>query len=136
MITDVTKLAREAGMPDPMVFRNRLLMAAARGARVQEYSACLNAWVEADFLPKLSDITDECRIHPDDEHLQYGPISTALREIAQSGKPPHTIPGLMAETAFREELMFEYCASTGDGNQLTRSLFLLILAEALADEGL
>jgi hypothetical protein len=47
------------------------------------------------------------RIHPADEHLQYGPISTALREMAfdfWQGKPDY-------------------------------SWFFLILAEALADEG-
>ena len=113
---------------------SRLLHAAARGARIQ------SRWVDAvqwqttcQFM--FVDGMRCYRIHPDDEHLQYGPISTALRERAGDSRPP------------REDFMYDVMAGIvpnhieGDWaaryeNFLHRSLFLLILAEALADEGM
>jgi hypothetical protein len=84
--------------------------AAARGARIQIFVA-------------------ETRIHPDDEHLQYGPISTALREIALTGDyKDDTIPYF----TFGIEREDNYWESTAD----QRRVFCLILAEALADSGL
>jgi hypothetical protein len=75
------------------------------------------------------------RIHPNDEHLAYGPISTALRERAGEKHPP------------KEDFMYDVMAGIvpnyieGDWaaryeNLLHRSLFLLFLAEFLADEGM
>ena len=72
------------------------------------------------------------RIHPDDEHLAYGPISTALRQGALYGDTdiPNTVPHIQ-------------WGAVGDAvqdpqrvSEETRAFFLLILAEALADEGL
>ena len=84
--------------------------AAARGARIQIFVA-------------------ETRIHPDDEHLQYGPISTALREMALTGEyEDGTIPYF----SFEIEREGKYWESTAD----QRRVFCLILAEALADEGM
>jgi len=110
---------------------SRLLFAAARGARIEEYNASADAW----FLTLVYDLTDEHRIHPDDEHLQYGSISTALRA---SAKDHESKPVLMYDTvrgtwgiAMTDWYAFRDCHS-----ELHRSLFLLILAEALADEGL
>ena len=111
---------------------SRLLHAAARGARI-EWQTVYGAWKVADDI----DVTQSYpqRIHPADEHLQYGPISTALRERAGDSRPP------------REDFMYDVMAGIvpnhieGDWaaryeNFLHRSLFLLILAEALADEGM
>jgi hypothetical protein len=78
------------------------------------------------------------RIHPDDEHLQYGPISTALREMAESSKAnvyvfPHFPPyfGFGVDHQTQAEV-----DSARASDELTHSLFFLILAECLADSGL
>jgi hypothetical protein len=70
------------------------------------------------------------RIHPDDEHLQYGPISTALRVFGMGGDDPYTLSSLLALDAYLHEKLHPFTDS------LENSLFLLILAEALADEGM
>ena len=111
---------------------SRLLHAAARGARIDVWYQC--KWVSAIAVRTVDDLYNY-RIHPVDEHLAYGPISTALRERAGDNRPP------------REDFMYDVMAGIvpnyieGDWaaryeNFLHRSLFLLILAEALADEGL
>ena len=69
-------------------------------------------------------------IHPDDAHFQYGPISTALREFAETGAEPYTLTGLMARGAYVYEC--EYRTAEWPHAQM----FALILAEALADEGM
>lgn len=111
---------------------SRLLFAAARGARIENWYS--EKWRLAYAVRTVDDFY-AYRIHPDDAHLQYGPISTALRERAGDSRPP------------REDFMYDVMAGIvpnhieGDWaaryeNFLHRSLFLLILAEALADEGL
>lgn len=112
---------------------SRLLHAAARGARIQsQYHNWTTGgleWREAD-LNKLYG----SRIHPDDEHLSYGPISTELRKEAEF--PPSKM------LFFRGHLFYYISIYKGlyDSHQemstLEQQLFLLILAETLADEGL
>ena len=110
---------------------DRLLFAAARGARIQNefhnWSNGGNDWREADLNRLVG-----ARIHPEDEHLQYGPISTALREKAEFGP-------LDNETLLNGSIKW-YAPVQKDEYGITdpfhRSLFLLILAEALADEGM
>ena len=85
--------------------------AAARGARIQIFVA-------------------ETRIHPADAHLQYGPISTALREMASddSWNPSiYRVLAIAAANAFRVYF---------GGGREDYPLFYLILAEFLADEGM
>jgi len=69
------------------------------------------------------------------QHLQYGPISTALREAAADGNAWDLTSdeGQMAMVACRNYRapMFWYLMPEFD-----RSLFMLILSEALAEEGL
>lgn len=112
---------------------SRLLFAAARGARVQTWAGVLG-WRSTNLFGPWS-YDDGDRIHPDDEHLQYGPISTALRGRAGDSRPP------------KEDFMYNVMAGIvpnyieGDWaaryeTLLHRSLFLLILAEFLADEGM
>jgi hypothetical protein len=65
---------------------SRLLHAAARGARIQSqwrdaHTPTYQEWQTNNQFVFI-DTMRHYRIHPDDEHLQYGPISTALREIA------------------------------------------------------
>ena len=92
-------------------------------------------WVKSNHAPTGLNMTYNYRIHPDDSHLQYGPISTALRFNAESAVPDDML-------GFGDELgtwvvdYGDWCAYSDCDYRLHRSLFLLILAEALADEGL
>jgi hypothetical protein len=107
---------------------SRLLHAAARGARLQVMAD--NNWygITQIYMPFRRDVR-AIRIHPDDEHLQYGPISTALRDVALTGDcGDYEIP----YCRFVIEKEDIYSESTED----ERSMFLLFLAEALADEGM
>ena len=112
---------------------SRLLFAAARGARIQKTN------VDGEWRPTLEAPlidTSECafswRIHPDDLHLQYGPISTKLREAAADGQA-WDLTGSMGRAA---DAIASYDAVWWYTPLRERSLYLLILAEALADEGL
>lgn len=108
---------------------NRLLFAAARGARIHYGKGLLHTELIS------IDPTTIQSIHPDDEPLQYGPISTELRESA--------VDPWSSELTFDAPYGGRHWLSTGDwllwngcDDKLHRSLFLLIMAEALADEGL
>ena len=84
--------------------------AAARGARIQIFVA-------------------ETRIHPDDAHLQYGPISTALLKLAKDDSwNPSEERSLAIAVARQFQVYF--------GDEPDYPLFYLFLAEALADEGM
>jgi hypothetical protein len=113
---------------------SRLLFAVARGARVQRQQEAVYSnrtwWEDAQIQWGMD---DELRIHPDDEHLQYGPISTALRDIAAhpSYELAHT-----DEFGTWSLLYKDWCNCCDLASERDVSLFLLILAEALADEGL
>lgn len=110
---------------------NPILLAAARGARIELLGRDLK-WHEANAAP-LKRHTFPYRIHPDDEHLRFGPISSALREMAETGKDPYTLMGLLAKVVVNHERDFPLIfADEWDQNVL----FLLILSEALAEEGL
>lgn len=122
----------------------RLLFAAARGAQIDRKHDGSPQWEDAKYvwLDKARSYGYEYRIHPDDEHLQYGPISSALRENAKD-TDGHTDP-CTAETVFghwwlnlQDNIAFDYLPTVANDHDvdLTRSLSLLILAEALADEG-
>ena len=105
---------------------SRLLFAAARGARVQTWAGVLG-WRSTNLFGPWS-YDDGDRIHPDDEHLQYGPISTALRDGAL-GLP-------LTDTCWFSKLLLH---TDGDLHTLPpfdRYIFLLLMAEALADEGM
>lgn len=115
----------------------RLLHAAARGARIQEYHFRDEVWFEATgaTLQEYSDPEYLFRVHPDDEHLQYGPISSALRfrfasewtlaELNDSGWP-----------AAWEYVKAIFPGDTRIYGEEGYALAMLFLAEALADEGL
>ena len=110
---------------------SRLLFAAARGARIEgQYHNWKNGgtdWRETDDLNKFGN-----RIHPDDAHLAYGPISTALREMAETCTHSSSWAGFLATSAANEYTMF-FDSRFGEPDY---PLFYLILAEALADEGM
>ncbi len=112
---------------------SRLLHAAARGARIQSqwrdaHTPTYQEWQTNNQFVFI-DTMRHYRIHPDDDHLQYGPISTALRDVAMTGDcGDYEIP----YCRFVIEKEDIYSESTED----ERSMFLLFLAEALADEGM
>ena len=111
---------------------SRLLHAAARGARIQHkvhYNP--ERWdTFRNVLPIL--VKNLTRIHPDDSHLQYGPITTALRHSAMTGKVEKAnLPYLIGFLAFEEEQIDYVLAAPED-----LAMFKLILAEYLADLGL
>lgn len=114
---------------------SKLLFAAARGARVQFFAAKSHRyeWVDIDRVPLFEVRQGYYRIHPDDEHLQYGPISTALRHAAQHGWFPDTLSGLMAEEAFKYEAGYVFHPGVGRDHLC---MLALVMTEALADEGL
>ena len=125
---------------------SRLLHAAARGARIQFYGqyGYSHTWAEITRIPLDEANRVYYRIHPDDAHLQYGPISTELRKAAEN----------IAEKAYLQDLLghygiaaiddylsrsdeFGYCWDKAmNATAMQKQLFLLILAEALAEEGL
>ena len=117
---------------------SRLLHAAARGARIEaEWKGIWSGVAGIHLVPKFN-----YRIHPDDEHLQYGPISTELRDgdgefqrfyIIDSEHMPDFVIRCAIFAKYAHNMMHEWQQNK---DRLTRSLFLLILAEALADEGM
>ena len=106
----------------------RLRFAAARGARIQVLAH--DMWYGATMFYRND--ARALRIHPDDAHLQYGPISSALREFAAGNvnRPEDDTHWRIARDYYIR------AAGTGFYTFEERSLFLLLLAEALADEGL
>ena len=107
---------------------SRLLHAAARGAKMQTKWVDSGAQWQTTGQLVLVDDMRYYRIHPADEHLQYGPISTALRNYAL-GLPK-------VETCWFSKLLLH---TDGDLHTLPpfdRYIFLLLMAEALADEGM
>ena len=110
---------------------SRLLFAAARGARIQ------SRWVDGTQWQTTSqfmfvDGMRHYRIHPDDAHLAYGPISTALREVAETCTHSSSWAGFLATSAANEYTMF-FDSRFGEPDY---PLYYLILAEFLADEGM
>jgi hypothetical protein len=108
---------------------SRLLHAAARGARIEaEWKGVWSGVAGIHFVPEFN-----YRIHPDDEHLQYGPISTALRDMAEDDGTWRTdLRWNIAHTVaneFNDYYDWRWC-------EPDYPLFYLILAEALADEGM
>lgn len=110
---------------------NRLLFAAARGARIQRQDAH-GVWMDCYVITGHFPGDAPRRIHPEDAHLQYGPISTALREVVFYNDP--WIEGYIEAVAYADE----HFSSLGvvfvtyEDAQMAR----LFMAEALADEGM
>ena len=108
---------------------SRLLHAAARGARIQgRWVDDTPQWHTVRKVYLVEDMPYQ-RIHPEDAHLAYGPISTLLREMALTGDCDGADIPYIRTTLLTEE---GYWKSTED----QQCVFCLILAEALADEGM
>ena len=109
---------------------SRLLFAAARGARIGwEHDG---EWYSAMSMCIGPSKADNGTIHPDDAHLQYGPISTALREMAETCTHSSSWAGFLATSAANEYTMY-FDSRQGEPDY---PLFYLFLAEFLADEGM
>ena len=125
---------------------NQILMAAARGARIELRHFNEQCWYRAysiDVNGGSAAIDGTYRIHPDDEHLRFGPISTALRKHAENapkyigevgyplwGHLATELGGYITGGSRNSRMYYEHV------DELHRSLFLLILSEALSDQGL
>lgn len=107
---------------------SRLLHAAARGARIQSRRVDATQWQTTGQIVLVDDIR-YYRIHPDDEHLQYGPITTALRKLAEDTTWNSCSNRVLAIAAANEYAVYYY-------GEPDFELFYLFLAEALADEGM
>ena len=113
---------------------SRLLHAAARGARIQYRSPIDRNWKESAFRlwPSLHDCKtadSRYRIHPEDKHLAYGPVSTALLKLAEDDSwNPSEERALALAVARQFQVYF--------GDEPDFELFYLFLAEFLADEGM
>lgn len=117
----------------------RLLFAVARGARAQVQLGPNRGWINSTELTWH----DDCvyRIHPDQLEYQYGPISTALREAATQEidylQDATDVYGGAVIKDYENYGELGYCWDRArNSTAMHKSLFLLILAEALADEGL
>ncbi len=127
---------------------NAILLAAARGARLQVRPGPFEEWTSTrTSVDGIQNYPGHFRVHPDDEHLRFGLVSSALHEAAKEARSYNTELGWsLAHDAIlwylnadnlRESVV--YLDSRLDWWSIGykhRSLFLLLLAEALADEGL
>ena len=107
---------------------SRLLHAAARGARIQSRWVDGTQWQTTCQFMFVDDM--RCyRIHPEDAHLEYGPISTALLKLAEDDSwNPSEERSLAIAVARQFQVYF--------GDEPDYPLFYLFLAEFLADEGM
>lgn len=113
----------------------RLKFAWARGARIQSQWHNGNpqsAWLDTPH------VTEDCRIHPDDAHLEYGPLSKGLIEDVIYDDTPREPLAQAAIYAciglYGEECWPELLVNEPDG--IVREFYWLFIAELLADEGL
>ncbi len=121
---------------------SRLLHAAARGARLQRLMQHPHRWENYQSVAPLRDSSED-RIHPDDAHLQYGPISTELRKAAENIAERaylQDLTGVYEQAAIEDYATYGelgYCWDNAmNATAMQKQLFLLILAECLADEGM
>lgn len=110
----------------------RMKFAWARGARLQgRMGFDKTDWV----LTGLVAVGEDCRIHPDDEHLQYGPLSTALRNrvIYSEQDNPRD-----AYDAAAYSLWVSFCTGHREYSwpSVEYGWNMLFFAEFLADEGM
>jgi len=110
---------------------SRLLHAAARGGRIE--AGYKDTWVPAIavYLADAFTFTDY-RIHPDDEHLQYGSVSSELREMAENDSWRSGWKRYLAHAA-ANEFTEHFDSRQGEPDY---PLYYLFLAEFLADSGL
>jgi hypothetical protein len=123
---------------------NRILHASARGARIQRREFNEHDWYTTYSLYiNRGSAAPDCvyRIHPDDADLEYGMVSTKLRDLALSDLTPLAVRYqirplifdlLRIDLPYADITSIDFC----DDHHEQKSMFLLILAEALADDGM
>jgi hypothetical protein len=122
---------------------SRLLHAAARGARIEGSRKEFDIWISVSAV-RLDNLYYDYRIHPADAHLAHGPVSTEVRKAAETIAKKeylHDVLGHYGLAAIDDYLSrsneFGYCwDKTTNATAMQKQLFLLILAEVLADSGL
>lgn len=116
----------------------RLKFALARGARIQCNSQQGHAdWTSVENPSWFNWVN--YRIHPDDAHLEYGPLSSALREDSMyfgTDITPYLVAAMeyIEEICWRSDPEFARIADTFDTTEALMGQ--LFFAEMLADEGL
>lgn len=118
----------------------RMMHALARGARFQ--------WISSDWHSdqKWHDCAvgtmdypfseTSLRIHPDDAHLEYGPISGAMRDIVRFDGPLEYNPYWQMALKWLSEYA-TYCEPQASIHSFDEwGMFMLFAAEYLADMGL
>ena len=115
---------------------NRILVAAARGARLQYRKFGRGSW-ETTLLRPCADPVHEWRVHPNDTELLYCKVGRALREAAEN--PPALLTSAVEiDTPSSPLAQFNPYVSDWagyrDANVETKRMFLLILAEVLSYE--
>lgn len=119
----------------------RLKFAHARGARIEvQFKTRFRLKWDWTLSPAWNFEKFEYRIHPHDAHLEYGPLSTALRETLVYRDGP-TDPSFQ-EAAFKQfnQYLDQYTPSflgpVATHGKDVCDLAVLIFAEYLADQGL
>jgi hypothetical protein len=116
---------------------SRLLFAAARGARI-EWQTLSGKWHPAVSLTDVRSEggQDAYRIHPDYAHLAYGPISTDIHDMDSDDLHNDDMPHLALASACVCGIDGTWSRDWRKQSVGDRATAMLILAEALADEGL
>ena len=113
----------------------RLLVAASRGARVQSAKGYGSLWKASEFVRVSGQGWVLYRIHPEDVHLQYGSVSTELRNRADEQKDNERV----ASYAWMADVWIRYCTGFGSSSPVKRPDHLWLCAfaaELAADEGM
>ena len=112
--------------------KQRLLYAAARGARLQ--SRAFGEWATVSLADAFSDQIWNLhqRIHPEDNELQYGIFSTEIRKMVYNAaeRSKYLDFAFKEIREYEENWIFEF------KDIEHREFFLLLMSEILADEGL
>jgi len=115
---------------------SRLLFAAARGAKIQtKWVDSGDSWQTTGQIV-LVDTMRYYRIHPEDEHLQYGPVSTDIRNMRSIDLHNEQLPHWALASACVCGLDGTWSKDWRNQTANERATAMLILAEALADEGM
>ena len=131
-----------------MMNMERLKFAFARGARIQEaycaYPDLPVQWHIIDSIPTVPRPLHIYRVYPPDSHLEYGPLTSAIRqEVMYADEPMSEENNLYLATY---HFMLTHCLPQSEYEELMKIVrsgdydftgcFGLYMAEFFADEGL
>jgi hypothetical protein len=122
-----------------MTTYQELCLAASRGARMQFNPMSIHGHDQGWVLWRgvIKDYAEQgrLRIHPQDKHFRFGPISKALHEAAKE-PPEYLQQAVLIDPFFYPCWNFYDSIDYDEADRDTRSTFLLLMAEAIASEGL